>query len=135
MDIDDPGRGPSPRILIIDDECDHAELTALVLERHGYRVKVVSSGEEGLCAALAYLPDLIILDVQMPRLDGFHTAAALKADPQTAEMPVLFLSACGDEAARANGIDPTSLDIVHKPFRAADLLAHVEDSLERSLRS
>lgn len=135
MDLDNNGRGPAFRILIIDDERDHAELTALVLERRGYEVRMASSAEEGLSAAITFEPDLILLDVYMPRLDGFYTAAALKAHPQTAGMPVLFFSACAEDAARASGIDPASLDIMHKPFRAADLLAHVERSLERALRS
>jgi DNA-binding response OmpR family regulator len=135
MDDDHDENAQSPRILIIDDERDHAELTALVLERRGYQVKMASSGEEGLSAAVAFVPDLIVLDVYMPRQDGFHTAAALKAHPRTAAMPVLFLSACADDAARASGIDPSSLDIMQKPFRAAELLAHVERSLGRALRS
>jgi DNA-binding response OmpR family regulator len=120
-----------PRVLIVDDEIEHAEICAMLLRRRGYKVAVALTGPDALELANVLKPDLILLDLFMPAVDGFSTAASLHENPDTHSVPIVFLSACGDAAARARagalGIDT----ILHKPFHAAELIACVEQSLQR----
>jgi DNA-binding response OmpR family regulator len=110
------------RILVIDDELDHAEIVAALLRRDGHEVEIASDATAGLERARLAPPDLVLLDFYMPAVDGFVAAARLKADPRTREVPIIFLSACGDLAAAARGLDLGSVDYLPKPFHAAELL-------------
>lgn len=114
------------KILIIDDEADHAEIVGLLLSRKGYDVTIARDGREGILRALAWKPDLVLLDLYMPAVDGFATAEHLRVDESTRRVPILFLSACGEHALHAHGPLPGHAAYLAKPFRAAELLWAVE---------
>ncbi len=118
-------------MLIVDDELDHAEICAALLRRRGYAVAVAMNGSDAIELAHALKPDLILLDLFMPQVDGFSTAVSLHENPDTTGVPIVFLSACGDAASwrRAGELGATSF--LPKPFRAHELVACVEQSLSR----
>jgi len=120
--------GRDTRVLIIDDESDHAELLGKVLERHGYSVEVARGAGDGLERAFLRPPDLVLLDLCMPQVDGFSAAARLRADHRTARVPIVFLSACGEEVQR--GPWPTRSTYLPKPFHVTELLGSVERALD-----
>jgi len=120
-----------PRVLIVDDELDHAEICAALLRRRGYTVAVAVSGSDAIVLASALKPDLILLDLFMPALDGFATAATLHEHPDTANVPIVFLSACGERDVEPRLAELGGSAYLAKPFRAADLVACVEQSLVR----
>jgi CheY-like chemotaxis protein len=118
------------RVLVVDDELEHAEICAALLRRRGYAVAVAINGTDALELARILKPDLILLDLFMPMVDGFSTAASLQEHADTAKVPIVFFSACGDAAPPAQGrFGPTAF--LQKPFRAHELLACVEQSLSR----
>src|SRR5262249_31829524 len=104
-------------------------LVAMVLERRGYAVEVAGDGNEGLKLAAKAPPDLILLDVWMPSLDGFAAAAALRSDERTRGVPILFLWACDEVGAQLRGMALGPVDYLPKPFHGAELLARVETVL------
>jgi DNA-binding response OmpR family regulator len=110
------------RVLVIDDELDHAEIIAMLLRRERYVVEVARDAIEGLERARRAPPDLILIDLYMPALDGFGVADRLRADERTCAVPVIFLSACGEIAAQARGVDLDERNYLPKPFHAAELL-------------
>jgi CheY-like chemotaxis protein len=118
-----------PRVLIVDDEMDHAEIIAALLRRRGYCVAVALSGEDAVALACTLRPDLILLDLYMPEVDGFSTAEHLQANDETRDVPIVFLSACGEPETIARAIEAGGLEYLPKPFRAAELIACVERSL------
>lgn len=120
-----------PRVLIVDDEIEHAEICAALLRRRGYQVAVTMSSAEAVELAHALKPDLILLDLFMPTVDGFSTAALLHEHPDTQKVPIVFLSACGDPAAQTRASELGAFELLPKPFRAAQLVACVERSLLR----
>src|SRR6185503_18274854 len=83
-----------PRVLVVDDEIDHAEICAALLRRRGYKVAVAVTGADAIELAHVLKPDLILLDLMMPAVDGFSTAASLQGHPDTQNVPIVFLSAC-----------------------------------------
>lgn len=117
------------RALIIDDDAVSGRLVARYLQRAGHEVVVRSDGPSGLKEALANPPDVIVLDVMMPGLDGFAVCAALRDEDATREVPVIFLSARGDLGDRVTGLDHGAVDYLVKPFVPEDLLARVRAAL------
>ena len=113
------------KILIADDERDIRDLVAFALRFAGYEVIATSNGEEVLQAAQANPPDLILLDVRMPRLSGYETCRRLKEQPQTAAIPVVFLSAKGQEAEVNAGMQLGAVEYIVKPFSPDNLLQRV----------
>jgi len=120
-----------PRVLIVDDELDHAEICAALLRRRGYNVAVAMTGYDAINLAHALKPDLILLDLFMPTVDGFSTAATLHGDPDTSRVPIVFLSACGDPVAWTRAEELGVASFLPKPFHAHELIACVEQSLSR----
>src|SRR5690348_16079504 len=112
---------PVRSVLVVDDELDHAELVAALLRREGYEVDVAFDARSGLSRAVERPPDLILLDLWMPTIDGFSAAERLRAHPATREVPIIFLSACGEVVAEAHGVDLTDVEFLAKPFHAAEL--------------
>jgi CheY-like chemotaxis protein len=119
-------------ILVVDDESDHAEVVARLLERSGFRVDIASRAREAIRRASEVAFDLIVLDLWMPGIDGVGVARQLGADPRTRDIPILFLTACGSDGARALGFDGDRRAVLDKPFRAAHLIAAVERTLARA---
>jgi len=120
------------RILIVEDEPDMAELVALRLRREGYEVEVAHDGQEGLRRARAQPPDLVVLDVMLPGMPGTEVAAALRGDPRTAKLPILMLTAKGEESDVVVGLGSGADDYVTKPFSMAVLAARIAALLRRA---
>ena len=118
-------------ILIVEDEEDIAELLEYNLNRQGYQPESVGTGEEGLQLAREALPDLVLLDLMLPKLSGLEVCRSLKADPETAKIPVIMLTAKGEEEDIIAGFDAGADDYVTKPFRPKVLLARVKAVLRR----
>ncbi len=118
-------------ILIVDDEEDIIELVQLNLARHGYQTLACTTGEKALKIAESKQPDLIILDLMLPGMDGMEVCRRLKANPQTQKIPILMLTARGEEADIVAGLELGAGDYVTKPFSGKVLAARVR----RLLRS
>ncbi len=113
------------KILIADDERDIRDLVAFALRFAGYEVIATSNGEEVLQAAQANPPDLILLDVRMPRMSGYEACRRLKEQPLTAAIPVVFLSAKGQEGEVDAGMQLGAVEYIVKPFSPDNLLQRV----------
>ncbi len=118
-------------ILVVDDDRGAARLIGMLLERQGYRVSVVYSGGAALDAAQADPPDLIILDVMMPHMDGYAVARQLRALPTTAHIPIIMFTAKGLADDKAEGFEAGVDDYLTKPVRPAELAARVKAALAR----
>ncbi len=128
-------------VLVVDDEAVNRKLMAELLSSRGYRVEVASNGEEAISQVRAVRPDLILLDVMMPRLDGLQTCRILKQDEDTRLIPIVLLTALAALEDRVTGIEAGADDFLTKPFNAVELLArvrslihvkHLNDQLERT---
>jgi len=117
-----PQAEPVRRVLVIDDQLDHIEIVSALLRREGYQVEASTDARAAVHRAAENPPDLILLDLWMPTVDGFQAAQLLRADPRTQKVPIIFLSACGDAVAEAAGVDLGAVDYLHKPFHAVELL-------------
>jgi DNA-binding response OmpR family regulator len=117
------------KILVVDDEQLYRHLIKVNLESEGYEVNVAKDGEEALELVSARVPDLIILDVAMPRLDGFTTCERIR---QFSDVPIIMLTARGEEQDRVRGLNVGADDYVLKPFSATELVARVRAVLRRS---
>lgn len=121
-----------PHILLIDDSLvDLRQLIALMTSK-GVRVSVAFNGRDGLNKAELLQPDLILLDINMPVMDGFAACRLLKTHEQTRHIPVIFLSAANDADRRLEGLELGAVDFVSKPFNEAEVLARVRIHLELS---
>jgi len=123
----------SSRVLIVEDEPDIRELVVHHLKREGYQVSVAASGEEALRQVQAFPPDLVLLDLMMPAMNGLEVCRRLRQDPVTASLPIVMLTAKGDEVDRVLGLELGADDYVVKPFSPKELLARVRAVLRRSL--
>jgi len=127
------------KILVVDDEPDIVELVAFNLRAEGYDVITAANGMEALNQARAALPDLIVLDLMMPELDGLSVCEILRRLPSTALIPVIMLTAWKSELTRIIGLDTGAEDYVTKPFSPRDLVARVNNALkthaEKAVRS
>ena len=120
------------RVLVIEDEPDIRDLLAFHLEREGYTVTRSGSGVEGLRLARAAPPDLILLDLMLPEVDGFEVCRRLRQDPVTQAVPLVMLTARGDEVDRVLGLELGADDYVVKPFSPREVVARVRAVLRRS---
>jgi two-component system phosphate regulon response regulator PhoB len=124
-----------PHILVVEDEPPLVELLRYNLEKEGYLVDVAEDGAAALERVRGSTPDLIILDWMLPELSGIEVCRQLRADPDTKEVPVIMLTARGEEADRLKGLASGADDYVVKPFSPAELLARVRAVLRRSTAS
>jgi DNA-binding response OmpR family regulator len=120
-----------PLVLVADDDPDILSLVALRLERAGYEVVVARNGEEAVTSAVERTPDIALLDVMMPRLDGYEATARLRAHEATRHMPVILLTARVQEADITRGIEAGADDYVKKPFSTQELRERVQAALGR----
>lgn len=118
-------------ILVVDDEEDILELVRYNLSKDGYRVSLVTSGEEALKAARSSQPDVILLDLMLPGVDGLEVCRLLKQDPKTQHIPVIMLSAKGEEADIVTGLELGAADYITKPFSPRILIARLRAVLRR----
>jgi DNA-binding response OmpR family regulator len=128
--MSDHGEG-RPLVLVADDDQDVLELVAFRLERDGYEVIKTRDGEEALAAARERPPALAVLDVMMPKLNGFELTQALRGDESTREVPVILLTASVQEADVQKGFDAGANDYLRKPFSSAVLREMVEKLVRR----
>lgn len=119
-------------ILIVEDDEDIAESIRYNLEREGFRLRVARSGEDALASILDRLPDLIILDLNLPHMNGFELCRRLRAENTAARVPILMLTARGDEADKVLGLNLGADDYITKPFSMRELVARVNAALRRS---
>jgi signal transduction histidine kinase/PleD family two-component response regulator len=129
--IAEAGQGLAARILIVDDDAGIRMICREVLENAGYLVREAQSGQAALTEAKRFRPDLLLLDVMMPQMDGFQTAQRFRADSATTLMPIIFLSARGETADKVQAFRIGAEDYIVKPFDAAELMARVAKALER----
>jgi CheY-like chemotaxis protein len=119
------------KILVAEDERDIRELIGITLRFSGYEVELAKNGEEAVEMVPNVLPDLILMDVRMPRMTGYQACAALKKDPATKDIPVVFLSAKGQDKEIQEGIEVGAVDYILKPFAPDDLTRQVERILKK----
>ncbi|HEY43221.1 MAG TPA: response regulator [Anaerolineae bacterium] len=123
------------KILFIDDDIDTLKLVGLMLERQGYEIAVASDGVSGLAKAASEQPDLILLDVMMPDLDGFEVTRRLRADPSLAHIPIIMFTAKTMVDDKVAGFEAGVDDYLTKPTHPAELTAHVKAVLTRSAQA
>jgi two-component system phosphate regulon response regulator PhoB len=118
-------------VLVVDDERDILELVKYNLDKEGYQVTVVTTGEDALAAARTKSPDIVILDLMLPGVDGLEVCRRLKADLKTRTIPIVMLTAKGDEADVVTGLELGASDYVTKPFSPRVLTARIKAVLRR----
>ncbi len=121
--------GTQGDILVVDDQPVNVRLLATMLAQLGYKVRKATSGEMALTAIHAELPDLILLDITMPQMDGYELCEILKKDPHTAEIPVIFVSALDESMDKAKAFEVGAVDYVAKPFQWVEVQARVKTQL------
>jgi two-component system phosphate regulon response regulator PhoB len=121
----------SEKILVVDDEEDILELVGYNLEKSGYRVDRAETGEEALRMVSDRRPDLVILDLMLPGINGLEVCRILKANPKTVHLPILMLTAKGSESDVVRGFELGASDYVTKPFSTKILLARVRAALKK----
>jgi signal transduction histidine kinase len=117
------------RILIVDDTLKNIQVLGTVLKNEGYQINVAQNGVQAVKLAQQILPDLILLDVMMPEMDGFQACEEIKKIPETADIPIVFLTARTETESIVRGFELGAVDYVTKPFNAAELLVRVHTHL------
>ena len=120
------------RVLIVEDERDIRDLVLFHLEREGFQVSSASSGEEALRQVRHASPDLVLLDLMLPAMGGLEVCRKLRQDPATVALPIVMLTAKGDEVDRVLGLELGADDYIVKPFSPKELLARVRAVLRRA---
>jgi CheY-like chemotaxis protein len=119
------------RILIVDDERDNRELLEIILTSEGFVIQTAASGEEALDAVTTQTPDLILLDVMMPGMNGYDVVTKIKGDIATKSIPVIMVSALNDTTSRMRAESAGADGFLSKPIDCADLCGHVRTALGR----
>lgn len=119
-----------PVVLVVDDEKSGAEALGILLQQAGYETRIASGGQEALVSASAHRPDLVLLDVMMPQMDGFETCRRLHRLPDMAELPIIFLTGSTERTGVAEAFRMGAMDYVTKPFVLEELLARVRTHIE-----
>jgi len=117
-------------ILVVDDTLGSLKMMVEILVSEGYQVRPANSGPLALSSIDSQVPDLILLDIRMPDIDGFEICRRLKADPRTTTIPVIFLSAETDTKERLEGFAVGAVDFIGKPFQREELLARIGTHVE-----
>ena len=123
------------RVLIAEDDRDIADLIALYVERAGWEPHVMTSGDAALAYARSHPVDVAILDVMLPAMSGLEICRALRSAPGTADLPIIMVTARGDEGDRIVGLDIGADDYIAKPFSPNELVARIRALLRRSKRA
>jgi DNA-binding response OmpR family regulator len=116
-------------ILVVDDTPANLNVLSSILSQQGYKVRPANSGELALMVVQHSAPDLILLDIQMPSLNGFEVCKRLKEQPQTHDIPVIFISALDDVLDKVEAFEVGGADYITKPFQILEVLARVEHQL------
>ncbi len=118
-----------PKILIAEDEPDIHEMMVFMLRREGFEVFIAEDGEEAYTLARAEKPDLILMDVRMPHVDGYAATRRIKADPDLLHIPVLFVSVRTTPSEKQIALAAGGSGYVHKPFSPADIMRQIHEAL------
>lgn len=121
-------------VLIVEDDRDIADLMSFALRKAGHETEHVSSGRDALAAVRAHPPEAIVLDVMLPGIDGLQVCRTLRSEPDTAGIPIIMVTARGEEADRISGLDIGADDYLTKPFSPRELVARVRALLRRAAR-
>src|SRR2546426_11175196 len=119
-------------VLVVEDERDIRRLVVLHLERDGFRCRTATNGPDALREAKTAVPDLVVLDLMLPELDGLEVCRRLRSDTSTAAVPIIMLTAKSDEVDRVVGLEVGADDYVGKPFSPKELVARGRAVLRRS---
>jgi two-component system alkaline phosphatase synthesis response regulator PhoP len=122
-------------VLVVEDDADIAQLLAHYLEKAGFSTEVLSSGREALAAIAARPPDLLILDLMLPQVDGLEVCRITRSNQATASIPIIMLTARGEESDRIVGLELGADDYIAKPFSPNELVARVRALLRRAKRA
>ncbi len=122
----------APEVLIVEDEPDIRRLVDFHLTRDGFRCRAVASGTEALAEVRRALPDLVVLDLMLPEMDGLEVCRRLRGEPRSATVPIIILTARADEVDRIVGLELGADDYVSKPFSPKELVARVRAVLRRT---
>ena len=126
---------PAPRLLVVEDDHDIAHLLSHSLGRAGFAVHLLHSGAEVLPELRRSLPDLVLLDLMLPGLDGLEVCRTLRGDPRTAAVPIIMLTARAEESDRIVGLELGADDYITKPFSPNEVVARVRALLRRARRA
>ncbi len=121
----------TPYILVIEDEDALATLLQYNLQKEGYEVVISSDGEDGLMQVDERLPDLVVLDWMLPKVSGIEVCRRLRSRPETRNLPIIMLTARGEESDRVRGLDTGADDYLTKPFSMTELVARIRAVLRR----
>jgi len=121
------------RILIVDDEADIVELVRYNLEKEGYTTLVAFSGEEALAMAAEKMPDLVVLDLMLPGIDGLEVTRQIRSNEKTVGIPIVMLTAKGEETDIVTGLELGANDYISKPFSPRELVARIRGILRRRI--
>ncbi|HEY0835792.1 MAG TPA: phosphate regulon transcriptional regulator PhoB [Azospirillum sp.] len=127
-----PGLEPRPLVLVVEDERELVTLITYNLEREGFRVAVAFDGEDALLQVLERAPDVVLLDWMLPEVSGLEVCRRLRRTPKTAGVPIIMLTARGDERDRVHGLSAGADDYLVKPFSPAELAARIRSLLRRA---
>lgn len=116
-------------LLIVDDLADNLRVLSNTLANQGYRVRCVRNGAMALMGVKAAPPDVILLDIRMPEMDGYEVCRRLKSDPKLCEIPIIFLSALDEALDKAKAFEVGGTDYITKPFQVEEVLARVQHQL------
>jgi CheY-like chemotaxis protein len=123
------------KILVVDDDIDTLRLVGLMLQRQGYQIVAASNGQQALSMALNERPDLILLDVMMPDMDGYEVTRRLRADPLTSAIPIIMFTAKSQVDDKVTGFDAGADDYLTKPTQPRELFAHIKAVLARGSKA
>ena len=124
----------STRILIVEDDPDIAQLVAHYLDKAGFTTERITSGRDALASIMARPPDLVVLDLMLPQVDGLEICRTVRSDKHTAAIPIIMLTARADESERIVGLELGADDYLAKPFSPNELVARVRALLRRAQR-
>jgi DNA-binding response OmpR family regulator len=122
------------RVLVVEDDRDIADLVGRYLEKAGYEVETLGSGRDALASVLQRPPDLLVLDIMLPHMDGLDVCRAVRANDKTAAVPIIMLTARSEESERVVGLEIGADDYLAKPFSPSELVARVRALLRRAHR-
>ncbi len=127
------GQGLDRSILVVDDNPDNLRLLEKLLTEQHYKARLATSGSRALATVRKEAPDLILLDIMMPGMDGFDVCRQLKSDEQTAQIPIIFISAVNETIDKVKAFSLGAVDYISKPFQEDEVLARVKTHLTLSI--